>query len=79
MTQYAVTHEPDRRRLKTATVQQIFETRFRSPQLALWQPGIVDWRLALPQPASARSRQSRGAEAIQQPASPEFSSLTSNG
>lgn len=79
LAQYTVTHEPGHRRLKSVTPLNLFETRFHSPQLPLWEPGIIEWLLALPRPDPAPRRQRHVDEAAQWPLFPEDSNLTSNG
>jgi transposase InsO family protein len=66
LAQYAVKHSADRRRLSSATPTHVFETRFRSPQLALWQAEAVDRRLALQRPDPIRQRNVLAPHAIQQ-------------
>jgi putative transposase len=46
LAQYSVTHEFDRR-LREATLRQLFDTQYRSPQLALWELGDGEWVKAL--------------------------------
>lgn len=78
LVQYTVKHEPDHERLKKVTPLHIFETRFRSPQLPLWEPGIIDRRLALQRPAPA-PRRGRVVGVVQQPLLLEDSNLAANG
>jgi transposase len=43
LAQYAVTYQPDRRRLATVTEARLFETPYRSPQLPLWERQADEW------------------------------------
>jgi transposase InsO family protein len=66
LSQYSVTYDADRRHLKDVQPRQLFETRHRSPQLALWELGDGEWLKVvrvLPR-ASARRPSSL---AVQQP------------
>ncbi len=78
LVQYTVAHEPDRKHLKKATLLHFFETRFRSPQLPLWGPGVVDRHLAISRPDPAPRRR-RIADAMQPPLLLTDSNLASNG
>jgi hypothetical protein len=40
---YRVTYQPDQRRLRTVTPEQLFETPHRSPQPPLWTWGEDEW------------------------------------
>jgi hypothetical protein len=50
LSQFTVAYQPDRKHLRDVTQPQRFETRFRSPQLALWAEGDVEWRLVIRRP-----------------------------
>jgi transposase len=50
LSQFAVQYQPDRKHLREVTRPQRFETRYRSPQLALWAEGEVEWRLVIRRP-----------------------------
>ncbi len=50
LSQFAVEYQPDKKHLREVTRPQRFETRFRSPQLALWPEGEVEWRLVIRRP-----------------------------
>jgi hypothetical protein len=62
LAQYLVAQEPNHKHLKSVAPLRLFDTRFRSPQLALWEPDFIEWRLAIrrPEPASRRRRQIAG-------------------
>jgi hypothetical protein len=57
LAQYSVTYEPDRSHLDEVVPRQLFETRYRSPQLQLWELGDGEWLqvIRLPRP-EAQSR-----------------------
>jgi len=63
LAQYRVAYQPDQRRLKTVTPDQLFVTPYRSPQPPLWTWGDDDWlpviRLA---PYAPRRTQPVGAD-----------------
>jgi len=50
LSQFAVAYQPDRKHLRDVTRPQRFETRYHSPQLALWAEGEVEWRLVIRRP-----------------------------
>ena len=54
LTQYTVLPETDGVHLKDVAKLHLFENSFPSPQLMLWEPDAVEWRLALPRPTRAR-------------------------
>ena len=62
LAQYKVAYERDQKRLKTVTEPRLFETQFKSPQLALWELGPEDWHLVLrlPEYVPRRPRWSGG-------------------
>ncbi len=43
LAQYAVTYQPDQRRLATVAEARLFETPYRSPQLPLWERHADEW------------------------------------
>jgi putative transposase len=43
LAQYSVAYESDRRHLRDVLPRQLFETRYRSPQLPLWNLGDGEW------------------------------------
>jgi hypothetical protein len=45
LSQFTVVFQPDRRHFRRITDPHRFETQYRSPQLELWGPGAVEWRL----------------------------------
>jgi len=56
LAQYSVAYEPDRRHLREVTPRQLFETQYRSPQLALWELGSDDWLQVLRLTPRVRAR-----------------------
>ncbi len=56
LTQYAVTYEPDRRRLKEVVPRQLFETHYVSAQPLLWELGDGEWLKVVRAPPYASSR-----------------------
>jgi putative transposase len=58
LAQYKVAYQPDRKRLRAVTEPRLLETRFRSPQLLLWELGPGDWHLVLRLPEYAPRRRS---------------------
>jgi len=56
LAQYRVAYQPDRRRLKTVTPAQLFETAHRSPQPPLWTQDAADWLPVLRLPDYAPRR-----------------------
>jgi putative transposase len=61
LAQYAVTYAPDAAHFHAVTNTRLFETRFRSPQLNLWELRAEDWHLVLRLPESGRRRPVGGA------------------
>jgi len=45
LAQYTVTYAPDGKHFHAVTIARSFETRYQSPQLALWELGAEDWHL----------------------------------
>lgn len=72
LAQYTVAQEATRKHLKSVTPLHLFQTRFRSPQLMLWDPSAVDWRLALPRPISTARRRHPLIEVRQLPLFPNL-------
>jgi putative transposase len=65
LAQYSVAHEPDRRHLRDVVPRQVFETRYRSPQLFLWDHGDGEWlKVVRLNPLPLRHRQKRTAEQL---------------
>jgi len=59
LAQYSVDYEPERRHLREVALRQLFETRYRSPQLTLWELGDGEWIKVLrlsPRRPRSRSR-----------------------
>jgi len=54
LAQYSVSYEPDRRPLRDVVPRQLFETQYRSPQLALWEIGEGEWFKVVCLPPSQR-------------------------
>jgi putative transposase len=67
---YKVAYERDQKGLKAVTEPRLFETRFKSPQLALWELGPDDWHVVLRLPEYAPRRR-QPAVAVQLPLLPE--------
>ncbi|MBV9280748.1 MAG: DDE-type integrase/transposase/recombinase, partial [Chloroflexi bacterium] len=65
LSQYSVTYEADRRHLKDVQPRQLFETRHRSPQLALWELGEGEWLTVVRAPRYPPARPHRS-PAVQQ-------------
>jgi hypothetical protein len=67
LSQFAVAYQPDRKHLREVTRPQRFETRFHSPQLALWAEGEVEWRLVIRRPDyRSRTRRRRNEHSARQ-------------
>jgi hypothetical protein len=56
LAQYTAAPVATRTRFKDVTLLHLFENHFHSPQLLLWEPNAVEWRLALPRPTTAFRR-----------------------
>jgi hypothetical protein len=67
LSQYEVSYEADQHRLRAISHARLFETRFRSPQLVLWELGPADWHLVLRLPEHGRRPHIHGEEAAQVP------------
>jgi hypothetical protein len=67
---YKVAYERDQKRLKSVTEPRLLESRFRSPQLLLWEVGPEDRHVVLRLPEYAPRRRPV-AEAVQLPLLPE--------
>jgi putative transposase len=65
LSHFTVGYEPGGRRLRTVEAPQVFETAYRSPQLALWELTDDEWRKAVPSAPSAHRRRARPAPAHQ--------------
>jgi hypothetical protein len=57
LAQYSVDYEPDRRQLRDVVPRQLFETRYHSPQLALWELREGEWLQVVRVPPPAQGRQ----------------------
>lgn len=68
LSQYAVQYQPDEKHLREIVEPRRFETRFRSPQLDLWQAGEIEWHLVkrLPDYAPRHKKKAAG-DVVQQP------------
>ena len=62
LSQYAVQYQADEKQVRTITEPHHFETRYRSPQLELWQRNEVEWHLVkrLPDYASRLKKKAVG-------------------
>lgn len=71
LSQYAVQYQPDEKHVRMIVEPHRFETRYRSPQLDLWQNGEVEWRLVrrLPDYAPRHKKKAVG-DVAQQPLFP---------
>lgn len=58
MAQYHVAYERDHKGLRDLTDPRLFETRYWSPQLLLWELGPEGWRVVLRLPKYAPRRRS---------------------
>jgi putative transposase len=77
LSQYAVKYQPDEKHLRDIVEPRRFETRYRSPQLELWQSGEVEWHLVRRLADYApRRRQRMGGAVVQQPLFAEDASQT---
>jgi putative transposase len=65
LAQYSVAYEPDRRHLRDVVPRQLFETRYRSPQLPLWELGESEWLKVVRCLPSAPQHSHRGANVAQ--------------
>ncbi len=68
LSQYAVQYQPDEKHLRNILEPRHFETRYRTPQLDLWQSGEVEWHLVkrLPDYAPRHNRRA-GGDVVQEP------------
>ncbi|MGZ3645789.1 MAG: hypothetical protein ACXVCM_18280 [Ktedonobacteraceae bacterium] len=68
LSQYVVQYQPDEKHLRNIGEPRHFETRYRRPQLDLWQQGEVEWHLVrrLPDYAPRQKKKAVG-EITQQP------------
>jgi hypothetical protein len=62
---FTVTYQPDGQHLRTVAAPQVFETAYRSPQLALWDLSDDEWRKALPVPSAVLRRRAHPEPAMQ--------------
>jgi hypothetical protein len=67
LSQFTVTYQPDKKHFRQITAPRLFETQYRSPQLALWERDAVTWHLVqrLPEYAPRRAGVS-GATSVEQ-------------
>jgi putative transposase len=56
LAQYTATPTPDRTHFPEIVPLHLFPNRFPSPQLMLWEPHAVEWRLVLPRPVPTPRR-----------------------
>jgi len=61
LAQYSVAYEPDHRHLREVVPRQLFETRYRSSQLALWELGDGEWLKVVRLPRRERPGKHHGA------------------
>ena len=47
LAQYKVAYASTGKRLRQISESRLFETRFQSPQMYLWEHGLADWHLVL--------------------------------
>ncbi len=65
LAQYSVSHEPNRHHLRDVVPRQLFETRYQSPQLPLWEIGDGEWlKVVRMLPSLQRDRHERTAEQL---------------
>ncbi len=62
---YSVRHAPDQQ-ITEVTNPRRLETRFRSPQLDLWQLSDTEWLLALRRPVDAKRKSGKKLPAARQ-------------
>ena len=46
LTQYTVHYQPDKKHFRQVTDPRRFETPYQSSQGHLWEPGVVEWKMA---------------------------------
>jgi hypothetical protein len=68
LSQYAVQYQPDEKHVRDIREPHRFETRYRSPQLDLWQSDAVEWYLVkrMPDYAPRHKRKAVG-DVVQAP------------
>jgi putative transposase len=79
LAQYTAAPAAKRTRFKDVTLLHLFENHFPSPQLLLWEPTAVEWRLALPRPTTASRRPRELPNAMQPPLFPAESTRAATG
>jgi len=68
LSQYAVQYQPDDKHLRDIRAPRHFATRYRTPQLDLWQTAAVEWHLVKRMPDYApRRKHKAGGEVVQHP------------
>ncbi len=73
LSQYAVQYQPDEKHLRDIREPHHFETRYRTPQLDLWQSDAVEWHAVSRLPDYApRPRKRKVVGEVVQAALPEF-------
>jgi putative transposase len=65
LAQYAVKYQRGRRHFRQVTTTRVFETRYRSPQLPLWELGPDDWHLAVRLPEYAPRHRRQATDEVQ--------------
>jgi hypothetical protein len=68
LSQYAVQYQPDDKHLRDIREPRHFATRYRTPQLDLWQTDAVEWHLVKRMPDYApRRKRKAGGDVVQHP------------
>jgi hypothetical protein len=68
LSQYAVQYQPDDKHLRDIREPRHFATRYRRPQLDLWQTDAVEWHLVKRMPDYApRRKRKAGGDVVQHP------------
>jgi transposase len=67
LTQYEVQYQPDKRHIRAVRDARRFATPYASPQVHLWEPEAVEWRLARRLPDYAPRRRRTRADVDLQP------------
>ncbi len=65
LAQYTVRYQPDKTHLRTVEEPRLFETAYRSPQLALWALNDTEWLKVIRRPDYAPRKPRR--EQVEQP------------
>jgi hypothetical protein len=61
LARYRVRDQPDKKHLRAVVEPQVYETPFRSPQLALWELDDTEWLKVIRRPDYAPQRPRRAA------------------